>query len=53
MIDHSTRWLEVGIKPDKSSPTTAKSFDREWLCLYPRPVKVMHDQGTEFTSNEF
>ena len=53
MVDHATRWLEVGIQPDKSSLTTAESFDREWLCRYPRPVKVIHDQGTELTGEDF
>lgn len=28
-------------------------FDREWLCRYPRPTKVIHDQGTKFTGEEF
>uniref|UniRef100_A0AAV1U4K5 RNA-directed DNA polymerase n=1 Tax=Peronospora matthiolae TaxID=2874970 RepID=A0AAV1U4K5_9STRA len=53
MIDHATRWLEVGIQHDKTSLTTAESFDREWLCRYPRPVTVIHDLGTEFTGDEF
>ncbi|POM79703.1 Pol protein [Phytophthora palmivora] len=53
MIDQATRWLEVGIQSDKESLTTAESFDREWLCRYPRPRKVVYDQGPEFTGNEF
>ncbi|KAJ0391230.1 hypothetical protein P43SY_008411 [Pythium insidiosum] len=53
MIDHATRWLEIGIQPDKRSVTTAECFDREWLCRYPRPLQVIHDLGTEFTSREF
>jgi hypothetical protein len=52
MIDQATRWLEVGIQPDKLSLTTAESFDREWLCRYPRPREVVHDQGPEFTGEE-
>ena len=49
IIDQSTRWLEVGIQTDKSALTTAESFDCEWLCRYPRPRDVVHDQGTKFT----
>ncbi|OWY92888.1 Pol Polyprotein [Phytophthora megakarya] len=53
MIDHATRWLEIGVQPDKESRTTAESFDRGWLCRYPRPRQVIHDTGPEFTGNEF
>ncbi|GMF24808.1 unnamed protein product [Phytophthora fragariaefolia] len=53
IIDQATRWLEVGIQPDKASLTTAESFDREWLCRYPRPMQVVHDLGPEFTGVEF
>ncbi|OWZ02754.1 Pol Polyprotein [Phytophthora megakarya] len=53
MIDQATRWLEVGVQLNKESLTTAESFDREWLCRYPRPRKVVHDQGTELTGEEF
>ncbi|OWZ20898.1 Pol Polyprotein [Phytophthora megakarya] len=44
-IDQATRWLEVAIQPDKKSLTTTESFEREWLCRYPRLLK--------FTGNEF
>ena len=53
MIDQATRWLEVAVQPNKESLTTAESFDREWLCRYPRPRQVVHDQGLEFTGEEF
>eukprot|EP00644_Phytophthora_capsici_P004502 jgi/Phyca11/110991/e_gw1.19.664.1 len=53
MIDHATRWLEVAVQPNKDALTTAESFDREWLCRYPRPRRVIHDQGPEFTGEEF
>eukprot|EP00644_Phytophthora_capsici_P005341 jgi/Phyca11/96236/e_gw1.1.1686.1 len=53
MIDQATRWLEVGVQSNKESLTTAESFDREWLCRYPRPRKVIHDKGPEFTGKEF
>jgi cleavage and polyadenylation specificity factor subunit 1 len=53
IIDQATRWLEVDVQPDKLALTTAESFDRVWLCRYPRPVKVVHDLGPEFTGEEF
>ena len=53
MIDHAARWLEVGIQNDKTSLTKAEIFECEWLCRYPRPVKVIHDLGTEFTGETF
>ena len=53
MIGQATRWLEVAVQPNKESITTAESFDREWLCRYPRPRQVVHDQGLEFTGEEF
>ena len=53
IIDQATRWIEVGVQPDKNSLTTAEKFDREWICRYPRPVQVIHDLGAEFTGDEF
>lgn len=53
IIDQATRWLEVGVQPDKKRLTTAESFDREWICHYPGPVQVVHDLGTEFIGEEF
>jgi transposase InsO family protein len=31
----------------------ATYFDRSWLCRYPRPLRCIHDAGTEFTGFEF
>jgi transposase InsO family protein len=28
-------------------------FNSKWLCHYPRPAKVIYDNGTKFTSQEF
>ena len=44
LIDKETRWLEVSVHSNKNSPTTAESFDSEWLCRNPRPRQVVHDQ---------
>ncbi|EGZ12023.1 hypothetical protein PHYSODRAFT_515688 [Phytophthora sojae] len=37
----------------KTSKTSALSFERAWLCRYPRPRFVIHDLGPEFTGDEF
>lgn len=52
IIEQATRWLEVGIHPDKNILTTAESFYREWICRYPCSVQVIHDLGAEFTGEE-
>jgi hypothetical protein len=38
---------------NKSSYHIRLPFDSEWLCRYPRPRRVMFDNGTEFTGGEF
>ncbi|OWY96984.1 Pol Polyprotein [Phytophthora megakarya] len=53
MIDQATRWLEIGIQADRQALTTAETFDREWLCRYPRPREVVYDNGKEFIGEEF
>jgi transposase InsO family protein len=53
MIDPATTLLELIAIPDKESRTTARAFDRSWLCRYPRPTVCLHDKGTEFTGFEF
>ncbi|KAG6603064.1 Pol Polyprotein [Phytophthora cinnamomi] len=52
-IEQQFRWLEVIIQRGKTSATTAISFERVWLCRYPRPKRVVHDLGPEFTGDEF
>lgn len=43
----------VDCEPDKQAFTAAESFDGEWLCHYLRPRQSNHNQGTEFTGEEF
>jgi len=38
------------------APTAAlswKAFNEQWLCRYPVPTTVLHDNGTEFMGQEF
>ncbi|GMF29528.1 unnamed protein product [Phytophthora lilii] len=52
-IEQQFRWLEAILQKGKTSAVTALSFERVWLCRYPRPKLVVHDQGSEFTGDEF
>ena len=36
-----------------NSKSLATQFDINWLCHYPRPTKVGHDNGNEFIGEEF
>jgi hypothetical protein len=53
IMDMATNFVELVAIPDKSSVVVATSFDRVWLCRYPRPTTCIHDSGTEFTGFEF
>jgi RNase H-like domain found in reverse transcriptase/Reverse transcriptase (RNA-dependent DNA polymerase)/Integrase zinc binding domain len=52
-IDPSTNFIELQVVANKHSNLIARTFDRLWLCRYPRPMKCIHDSGTEFTGFEF
>jgi hypothetical protein len=45
--------LEFVAIQNKTSHHVALRFDGEWLCCYPRPARVIFDNGTEFTGSEF
>ncbi|GMF54186.1 unnamed protein product [Phytophthora fragariaefolia] len=53
VIERQFRWLELIMQQGRTSATTALSFERCWLCRYPRPKQVIHDRGPEFTGEKF
>ena len=53
MIDRVTSWPEFAIAHDASAIHNAILFDKNWLCRYPRPLQVIHDNGSEFIGQEF
>jgi hypothetical protein len=53
IIDKATGWPEFIAIKNKTSLHIALLFDSEWLCSYPRPARVVYDNGTEFTGQEF
>jgi hypothetical protein len=50
VIDLATRWIEIVRVHEKTAENVALLFDRVWLSRYPRPMDVIHDAGTEFSS---
>ena len=53
MVDACTAWSKFCRIQTASSLATSSGFDRNWLCRYPRPQKVVHDNGNEFMGCEF
>jgi hypothetical protein len=49
-IDPATGWFEIAEVPaaDKTSARISRLFDQVWLSRYPRPRKVLYDNGSEF-----
>ena len=52
MIDPATNFLELHSTPEMKSFRAAPKVDSQWLCLYPRPLNVMFDNGSEFLRNK-
>eukprot|EP00957_Ditylum_brightwellii_P037207 2817049-Ditylum_brightwellii.AAC.1 len=50
MIDACTRWIKLHPVYSKTSANISQIVNKEWFCRYPRPHKVIYDNGTEFTS---
>ena len=52
-VEAEFRWVEIGLQKGKQADTTAYHFEKLWICRYPKPLIVVHDQGTEFMGSEF
>ena len=48
MIDPATGWVEIKEITNKEPTTIANLVEQTWLARYPRPNKVIYDQGKEF-----
>ena len=60
MIDPATGWFDIIKKPtfdleevndeyiDTSSARVSQFFNNTWLCRYPRPHRVVFENGSEF-----
>ncbi len=47
MVDACTTWSKFCRIKMASSLATSSGFNRDWLCRYPRPQKVIFDNGNE------
>ncbi len=48
-MDTATGLAEIIRTSNRSAAHIALKFKQTWLLCYPRPLKVIHDQGNEFT----
>jgi hypothetical protein len=53
MVDACTAWSKFCCIKMASSLATSSGFDKNWLCRYPRPRKVVQDNGNEFMGSNF
>jgi hypothetical protein len=53
ILDKGMGWPEFIATQSKSSQEIAILFDGAWLCRYPRPDRVVFDNGGEFMGGEF
>lgn len=53
IIDMVTNLVEVVRIDNKTAAHVGLHFENTWLSRYPRPVRVIHDQGGEFTGYHF
>jgi transposase InsO family protein len=47
-IDPATGWFEICAIPDKYSSTMSQHLNNVWFSRYPRPRKIIFDNGPEF-----
>ncbi len=53
MIDTVTNYVELQRVEGTAARAAAQAFETGWLFCYPRPVRLIHDQGTEFMGEGF
>eukprot|EP00977_Amphora_coffeiformis_P006986 scaffold1513_cov100-Amphora_coffeaeformis.AAC.35 len=53
MIDTTTTLTECVRIDNKTAAHVAMHFTNQWLSRYPRPLRCVHDQGTEFIGIAF
>ena len=53
IIDTATNLVELVRISSPTAARAANAFEHGWLFRYPRPVRVVHDQGSEYQGQEF
>ena len=48
-----TSWIEIIPVLSKTGLHITNLFEQEWLRRYPRPGRVIYDQGSEFQNEDF
>ena len=51
MIDACTNLLEIKSTMSTEAEENARAVENTWLARYPRPVKIVSDQGPEFATD--
>ena len=52
-IDITTNLLEIEPIVTQTAAECACAFENGWLSRYPRPLRVIHDQGSEFMGSAY
>jgi Integrase zinc binding domain len=50
---NASKWLELHATYQNDSKEAAQILDTEWLCRYPKPSVIIHDQGPQFMGKPF
>ncbi|ORD99192.1 TF211 [Hepatospora eriocheir] len=53
IIDNTTRYSELKQLKNITSNEVCKLFEENWLLKFPKPTKVLTDNGLQFTSKKF
>jgi transposase InsO family protein len=53
MIDTTTTLSEIVRIENKTSQHVAMHFENSWIARYPRPLRCVHDPGSEFVGAHF
>ena len=53
MINPVTGWFEIAQYDDKRTISIANLVETTWLSIYPRPIEIIYDQGSEFITHKF
>lgn len=53
ITDTATNLTELTRIDNKTSRHVAMKYGQAWLSRYPKPVRCVHDQGTEFMGQDF
>lgn len=52
-MDVFTRWIEIIPLKSISAEEVVENIYVEWICRYPKPERVISDNGTQFISKGF